>query len=115
MADCCFPAERRSVDAGMTSQLARLHVVPLRPGKGAADRRRSSSLLLVRGGRAANWHHVARNAGSCGSLAAMRLAARISPFRQRRYVVRGKAPEQIGGHDAVSGDSWSLLRLLWPP
>jgi hypothetical protein len=41
MADCCFPAERRSVDAGMTSQLARLHVVPLRPGKGAADRRRS--------------------------------------------------------------------------
>ena len=43
MADCCFPAEQRSVDAGMTSQLARLHVVPLRPGKGAADRRRSSS------------------------------------------------------------------------
>jgi hypothetical protein len=42
MADCCFPAERRSVDAGMTSQLARLHVVPLL-GKGAADRRRSSS------------------------------------------------------------------------
>jgi hypothetical protein len=43
MADCCFPAERRSVDEGTTSQLARLHVVPLRPGKGAADRRRSSS------------------------------------------------------------------------
>jgi len=43
MADCCFSAERRPVDAGMTSQLARFHVVPLRPGKGAADRRRSSS------------------------------------------------------------------------
>jgi hypothetical protein len=43
MADCCFPAERRSVDEGTTSQLARLHVVPLRPGKGAADRCRSSS------------------------------------------------------------------------
>ena len=43
MADCCFPADRRSVDGGMTSQLARLHAVPPRPGKGAADRRRSSS------------------------------------------------------------------------
>ena len=43
MADCCFPAERRSVDGGTTSQIARLHVVSLRPGKGAADRRRSSS------------------------------------------------------------------------
>jgi len=43
MADGCFPAERRPVDADITSQLARLHVVSLRPGKGAADRRRSSS------------------------------------------------------------------------
>jgi hypothetical protein len=43
MADCCFSAERRSVDGGTTSQLARLHAVPLRPAKGAADRRRSSS------------------------------------------------------------------------
>ena len=43
VADCCFPGERRSVDGGTTSQIARLHVVPLRPGKGAADRRRSSS------------------------------------------------------------------------
>jgi hypothetical protein len=33
VADCCFPAERRFVGAGTTSQLARLHVVSLRPGK----------------------------------------------------------------------------------
>jgi len=44
MADCRFPAQRRPVDAGMTSQVARPLMVPLRPGKGAADR---SPLLLA--------------------------------------------------------------------
>ena len=34
MADRCFLAERRPVDAEITSQLARPHVVPLRPGNG---------------------------------------------------------------------------------
>jgi hypothetical protein len=43
MADCCFLADRRRVDADITSQLAQRHVVPLRPGKGAADRRPSSA------------------------------------------------------------------------
>jgi hypothetical protein len=43
MADCCFPAQRRSVDASTASHATRLHAVLLRPGKGAADRRRSSS------------------------------------------------------------------------
>jgi hypothetical protein len=33
MADCCFLAERRPVDADITSQLARPHVVPVRPVK----------------------------------------------------------------------------------
>jgi hypothetical protein len=33
MADRCFLAGRRPVDAEITSQLARPHVVPLRPGK----------------------------------------------------------------------------------
>lgn len=33
MVDCCLPSERRSVDPGMKSRLARLHVVPLRPEK----------------------------------------------------------------------------------
>jgi len=42
MADRCFLAERRPVNAEITSQLARPHVVPLRPGNGAADRRPSS-------------------------------------------------------------------------
>jgi hypothetical protein len=39
MADRCFLAVRRPVDADIPSQLAWPHVVPLRPGKGAADRR----------------------------------------------------------------------------
>jgi len=43
MADCCFLAERRPVHAEITSQLAPPHVVPLRPGKRAADRRPSST------------------------------------------------------------------------
>ena len=33
MANRCFLAEWRPVDAEITSQLARPHVVPLRPGK----------------------------------------------------------------------------------
>ena len=33
MADRCFLAERRPLDAEITSQLARPHGVPLRPGK----------------------------------------------------------------------------------
>jgi hypothetical protein len=47
MADCCFLVERRSVDAAMTSQVGRRHVLPLRPSRGAADRRRSSSFQAV--------------------------------------------------------------------
>ena len=43
MADRCFLAERRPVDAEITSQLAPPHVVPVRPGKGVADRRPSST------------------------------------------------------------------------
>jgi hypothetical protein len=40
-------------------------------------------LQLVRGGRAGSRRHVARNARGCGSLAAMPLAARIRPLKQR--------------------------------
>ena len=66
MADCCFPAERGSVDAGTTSQLARLHVVSLRPGKGAADLRRSSSSNAQPVGRTSA---PARRSGSAPRLA----------------------------------------------
>ena len=46
---------------------------------------------FVRGGRAANRHHVARNARGCGSLAAMPLPARISTNGEAKSARRSPA------------------------
>jgi len=94
MADCCFSAERQSVDAGMTSQVARSHVVPLRAGKGAADRRRSSpsgavasstppAALAAPGGPA-----VSTLTESISAPLA-RAVARLSPSRRPRFDLHG--------------------------